>query len=74
MIGAPRRSDPGRRAAGRRGAALASFAPLAKTGEAARSDAPGDVLSGDPRLDGLMAEIELRAAVELAKLDVARGV
>ncbi|MDR7038220.1 MULTISPECIES: flagellar assembly protein FliX [Methylobacterium] len=24
--------------------------------------------SGDPRLDGLMAEIELRAAVELAKL------
>lgn len=30
--------------------------------------------SGDPRLDGLVAEIELRAAVELAKLDVARGV
>ncbi|MBP1180103.1 flagellar assembly protein FliX [Methylobacterium sp. PvR107] len=30
-------------------------------------------LSGDPRLDGLMAEIELRAAVELAKLEVARG-
>lgn len=29
--------------------------------------------SGDPRLDGLMAEIELRAAVELAKLDAARG-
>ncbi len=28
--------------------------------------------SGDPRLDGLMAEIELRAAVELAKLDAAR--
>ena len=27
-------------------------------------------LSGDPRLDGLMAEIELRAAVELAKLEV----
>jgi hypothetical protein len=26
-------------------------------------------LSGDPRLDGLMAEIELRAAVELAKLE-----
>ncbi|MEE7476774.1 hypothetical protein MHIMP23_10640 [Methylobacterium hispanicum] len=25
--------------------------------------------SGDPRLDGLMAEIELRAAVELAKLE-----
>lgn len=25
--------------------------------------------SGDPRLDGLIAEIELRAAVELAKLD-----
>ncbi|WP_331311847.1 flagellar assembly protein FliX [Methylobacterium oryzae] len=31
-------------------------------------------LSGDPRLDGLMAEIELRAAVELAKLEMARGV
>lgn len=30
--------------------------------------------SGDPRLDGLVAEIELRAAVELAKLEVARGV
>jgi hypothetical protein len=30
--------------------------------------------SGDPRLDGLMAEIELRAAVELAKLEVARGI
>jgi hypothetical protein len=30
-------------------------------------------LSGDPRLDGLMAEIELRAAVELAKLEFARG-
>jgi hypothetical protein len=30
--------------------------------------------SGDPRLDGLMAEIELRAAVELAKLEMARGV
>ena len=29
--------------------------------------------SGDPRLDGLMAEIELRAAVELAKLEAARG-
>ena len=29
--------------------------------------------SGDPRLDGLMAEIELRAAVELAKLDAARA-
>lgn len=28
--------------------------------------------SGDPRLDGLMAEIELRAAVELAKLEVGR--
>ncbi len=27
--------------------------------------------SGDPRLDGLMAEIELRAAVELAKLEMA---
>lgn len=26
--------------------------------------------SGDPRLDGLMAEIELRAAVELAKLEM----
>ncbi|MEE7502694.1 flagellar assembly protein FliX [Methylobacterium mesophilicum] len=31
-------------------------------------------LSGDPRLDGLMAEIELRAAVELAKLEMARRV
>ena len=30
--------------------------------------------SGDPRLDGLLAEIELRAAVELAKLEAARGV
>jgi hypothetical protein len=30
--------------------------------------------SGDPRLDGLMAEIELRAAVELAKLETARDV
>ncbi|MDP4004292.1 flagellar assembly protein FliX [Methylobacterium sp. NEAU K] len=30
--------------------------------------------SGDPRLDGLMAEIELRAAVELAKLEGRRGV
>jgi hypothetical protein len=29
--------------------------------------------SGDPRLDGLMAEIELRAAVELAKLESRRG-
>lgn len=29
--------------------------------------------SGDPRLDGLMAEIELRAAVELAKIEAARG-
>ena len=29
--------------------------------------------SGDPRLDGLMAEIELRAAVELAKLEMARS-
>ena len=29
--------------------------------------------SGDPRLDALVADIELRAAVELAKLDVARG-
>ncbi|MDP4022617.1 flagellar assembly protein FliX [Methylobacterium sp. NEAU 140] len=29
--------------------------------------------SGDPRLDGLMAEIELRAAVELAKLETRRG-
>jgi hypothetical protein len=28
--------------------------------------------TGDPRLDGLMAEIELRAAVELAKLEVGR--
>lgn len=31
-------------------------------------------LSGDPRLDGLMAEIELRAAVELAKLEARRTV
>lgn len=30
--------------------------------------------SGDPRLDSLMAEIELRAAVELAKLEMRRGV
>lgn len=30
--------------------------------------------SGDPRLDGLMAEIELRAAVELAKLETRRGI
>ena len=29
--------------------------------------------SGDPRLDGLVAEIELRAAVELAKLETGRG-
>lgn len=29
--------------------------------------------SGDPRLDGLMAEIELRAAVELAKLETRRS-
>ncbi|MGU3361929.1 flagellar assembly protein FliX [Methylobacterium sp. M6A4_1b] len=29
--------------------------------------------SGDPRLDGLIAEIELRAAVELAKLSTARA-
>ncbi|WP_336486518.1 flagellar assembly protein FliX [Methylobacterium nigriterrae] len=29
-------------------------------------------LSGDPRLDGLVADIELRAAVELAKLEVGR--
>lgn len=29
--------------------------------------------SGDPRLDGLVADIELRAAVELAKLEVLRG-
>ncbi|GEP10396.1 flagellar assembly protein FliX [Methylobacterium gnaphalii] len=29
--------------------------------------------SGDPRLDGLVAEIELRAAVELAKLEALRG-
>ncbi|MCE4225686.1 flagellar assembly protein fliX [Methylobacterium sp. C25] len=28
--------------------------------------------SGDPRLDGLVAEIELRAAVELAKLEALR--
>lgn len=31
-------------------------------------------LSGDPRLDGLVADIELRAAVELAKLQVGQGV
>lgn len=30
--------------------------------------------SGDPRLDDLMAEIELRAAVEVAKLEMRRGV
>ncbi len=30
--------------------------------------------SGDPRLDGLMAEIELRAAVELAKLETRRAI
>lgn len=30
--------------------------------------------SGDPRLDGLVADIELRAAVELAKLEALRGV
>ncbi len=29
---------------------------------------------GDPRLDGLVADIELRAAVELAKIEAARGV
>lgn len=29
-------------------------------------------LSGDPRLDGLVADIELRAAVELAKLQAER--
>lgn len=29
--------------------------------------------SGDPRLDGLIADIELRAAVELAKLSVSRA-
>lgn len=29
--------------------------------------------TGDPRLDGLLAEIEVRAAVELAKLDTARS-
>lgn len=29
--------------------------------------------SGDPRLDALMADIELRAAVELAKLEAQRG-
>jgi hypothetical protein len=29
-------------------------------------------LSGDPRLDGLIAEIELRAAVELAKLSASQ--
>ncbi|TXM96705.1 flagellar assembly protein fliX, partial [Methylobacterium sp. WL122] len=28
---------------------------------------------GDPRLDGLIADIELRAAVELAKVEAARG-
>lgn len=28
--------------------------------------------SGDPRLDGLLADIELRAAVEIAKLEVGR--
>lgn len=28
--------------------------------------------SGDPRLDGLMAEIELRTAVEIAKLEMRR--
>ena len=30
--------------------------------------------SGDPRLDGLIADIELRAAVELAKLEMRRGI
>lgn len=35
------------------------------------SERPGS--SGDPCLDGLVADIELRAAVELAKLEVARG-
>ena len=30
-------------------------------------------LSGDPRLDGLVADIELRAAVELAKLQMGRS-
>ncbi|KQT81877.1 flagellar assembly protein FliX [Methylobacterium sp. Leaf466] len=30
--------------------------------------------SGDPRLDGLVADIELRAAVELAKLQMGGGV
>lgn len=30
-------------------------------------------ISGDPRLDGLIAEIELRAAVELAKLSAGRA-
>lgn len=29
--------------------------------------------TGDPRLDGLIADIELRAAVELAKVEAARG-
>lgn len=29
--------------------------------------------SGDPRLDDLVAQIELRAAVELAKIEAARG-
>lgn len=29
--------------------------------------------SGDPRLDGLIADIELRAAVELAKLSAAQA-
>lgn len=29
--------------------------------------------SGDPRLDGLVADIELRAAVELAKVEAARS-
>lgn len=32
-----------------------------------------DGVSGDPRLDGLLADIELRAAVELAKLSVGRA-
>ncbi|MCJ2043912.1 flagellar assembly protein FliX [Methylobacterium sp. J-078] len=30
-------------------------------------------VSGDPRLDGLVAEIELRAAVEIAKLSATRA-
>ncbi|GJD73941.1 flagellar assembly protein FliX [Methylobacterium goesingense] len=30
-------------------------------------------VSGDPRLDGLIADIELRAAVEIAKLSAARA-